>query len=148
MVAFSPTSYERSDALAPGHEWTLGRLAMLARWREDHDAATELAERLRGRSPWSVSTLVTAGDVLAIAMLSEGDNPAYLWSGSSAEDYAGGSAYRRVFSPVWEVPPFANDWAFRTFVEPATGAPAPATALLLGPSLVAIGWARRRKTPA
>ena len=87
---------------------------------------------------------VTAGDVLAIATQSAGANPAYLWTGSSTDDYAAGSAYRRLFSTVWEVPGFANDWAFRTFVEAST-LPEPGTLALFGLGLAGLALARHKR---
>ncbi|MCA9610079.1 MAG: hypothetical protein KC619_30995, partial [Myxococcales bacterium] len=54
--------HERADGIEPGHRWNLERLALLARGRQDHDAMIRLADRMRALAPWSVETLVDAGD--------------------------------------------------------------------------------------
>ena len=94
---------------------------------------------------------VTSRDVMAVVLRSAGDNPAYSWTGSStggaANNYADGSAYRRVFTTTWTVPGFANDFAFQTFVEPSSAAvPEPSTLALAGfGSILLIAYRRRRR---
>lgn len=99
---------------------------------------------------------VTAGDVLAIVLRSAGALPAHSWTGSSTNEYSDGSAYRRFSSTPWEVPSTgpppgvsANDFAFRTFVEPSSSV-VPEPTSLVGWSLLVcvgltVGWSRRKK---
>lgn len=87
---------------------------------------------------------VSTGDVLAITTRSAGENPAYLWTGSNTNDYLPGSAYRRLFSTTWEVPTFANDFAFRTYVD-ASPIAEPGMLALFGLGLAGIGIARRKR---
>lgn len=59
--------YRQADAVEPGHAWNLQRLAALARWRQDDDAAIRFVERLRPLAPWSTSHLLTIADQLRFA---------------------------------------------------------------------------------
>lgn len=54
--------YERADRIEPGHGWNLGRLALLARGRQDYDAQLGYVDRIRAHHPWSVTDLLTSGD--------------------------------------------------------------------------------------
>lgn len=59
--------YREADAVEPGHTWNLQRLAALARWRQDDDAAIRFVERLRPLAPWSTRHLLTIADQLRFA---------------------------------------------------------------------------------
>ena len=76
---------------------------------------------------------VTAGDVLAIVLQSDGPNPAYAWGGTEADGYSPGASFRRTVTifPTWMSTGFANDQLFRTFVEPSAAAPVSTTLPLL-----------------
>ncbi len=54
--------HERADGIEPGHLWNLERLALLARGRQDAGAMVRIADRMRALAPWSVETLLEAGD--------------------------------------------------------------------------------------
>ena len=91
----------------------------------------------------SFGLAVTAGEVLSIVLQSDGANPAYLWSGTAADGYAGGGTFRRFLSipATWGTTGAASDLAFRTFVEPV---PEPSTALLLMAGILGLGTLPRR----
>jgi hypothetical protein len=77
-----------------------------------------------------VGVPVTAGDVLAIVLRSDDLNPVYGWAAVTTDSYAGGAAFRRLFSGTWGTSTAGiNELWFRTFVDQGT-APVPEPALL------------------
>ena len=56
--------YLRALALQPGNGWGLRRLSLLARWREDHEAAIGYARRLVAVHPWASSSRLLLADQL------------------------------------------------------------------------------------
>jgi hypothetical protein len=81
---------------------------------------------------------VLAGDVLAIVLRS-GDQ--YQWKIDTAGGYAAGSEYVRANPALWSTGTGDEDFAFRTFVEPAV--PEPST-LILAAALVSVGLMLKR----
>jgi len=95
---------------------------------------------------------VTAGDVLALVQIGGSSTGDGLLLGAGPGSYAGGGAFTTLTADpngAWQAGIFeaADDYFFRTFVDPdaVAAVPEPSTVVLMGLGLVGLGYAGRRK---